>query len=125
MADLRLTVDHHGPVAPFEQVKSAITAQVDSGELPAGFRLPPVRTLAASLGVAANTVARAYRELEALGVVETRGRAGTFVAGRGTARAAREAAAAYVAAARSLGLDDAEVVELVRRHLSLGGSDRT
>lgn len=115
MPELSVTIDHHGAVAPFEQVKDAITAQAASGVLPPGFRLPPVRTLATSLGIAANTVARAYRELEALGVVETRGRAGTFVAGPGVARAAREAAAAYVATVRDLGLSDDEVVALVRR----------
>ena len=89
---MRLDVDASSGVPPFEQVREGIRAQVESGQLEPGFRLPPVRALADSLGLAANTVARAYKELEALGVVETRGRAGTFVAGRGVSRAVRSAA---------------------------------
>ena len=84
---------------------------------PAGPPAAPVRALATSLDLAANTVARAYKELEALGVVETRGRAGTFVAGRGVERSAREAAATYVASVRALGLSDDEALGTVRRAL--------
>ena len=112
---LKLRLDPHAAVPPFEQVRDGIARQVDSGVLEPGFRLPPVRALAASLDLAANTVARAYKELEAAGVVETRGRAGTFVAGRGVERAARAAATAYVDSARALGLDSEEIVAHVRR----------
>lgn len=56
--------------------------------------------------MAVNTVARAYRELEGAGVVETRGRFGTFVARADPADAAMASAAhAFVTAARSLGVD--------------------
>ena len=114
---VRLSVDDSSGVPPFEQVREGIRAQVDSGSLEPGFRLPPVRALADSLGLATNTVARAYKELEALGVVETRGRAGTFVAGRGVGRSLREAAAAYVASVHALGVSDDEALEAVRRAL--------
>ena len=75
---MNVSVDPSSGVPPFEQVREGIRAQVESGELEPGFRLPPVRSLADALGLAVNTVARAYKELEAQGVVETRGRAGTF-----------------------------------------------
>lgn len=114
---MNLSVDDSSGVPPFEQVREGIRAQVDSGSLPPGFRLPPVRALATSLDLAPNTVARAYKELEALGVVETRGRAGTFVAGRGVERSVRTAAASYVASVRALGLDDDEALDAVRRAL--------
>jgi DNA-binding transcriptional regulator YhcF (GntR family) len=114
---VRLTLDPTSGVPPFEQVRDGIRAQVDAGILEAGLRLPPVRVLAAELDLAANTVARAYKELEVLGVVETRGRAGTFVTGRGVQRSLREAASSYVSTARSLGVSDAEVLEAVRRAL--------
>src|SRR5690606_21134418 len=52
---------------------------VRDGLLTPGTRLPAVRQLATDLGVAANTVAKAYRQLEAEGHVETRGRGGTVV----------------------------------------------
>lgn len=114
---VRLSVDDSSGVPPFEQVREGIKAQVESGSLEPGFRLPPVRALATSLDLAPNTVARAYKELEVLGVVETRGRAGTFVAGRGVERSVRTAAASYVASVRALGLNDDEALDAVRRAL--------
>ena len=114
---LALVVDPGSAVPPYEQVRDGIRGQVDDGTLAPGFRLPPVRSLATSLDLAPNTVARAYKELEALGVVETRGRAGTFVAGRGVDRAVGAAAASYVADVRRLGLTDADALEAVRRAL--------
>ena len=52
---------------------------------------PTVRSLASELGLAVNTVARAYRELESASLLETRGRAGTFVGANGDAGKARAA----------------------------------
>ena len=68
------------PVPPFEQLRTQLLDQMRSGQLPGGTRLPTVRQLAADLGVAPGTVARAYKELEAAGAIETRGRNGTVVA---------------------------------------------
>ncbi|MFI7275178.1 GntR family transcriptional regulator [Streptomyces sp. MS19] len=113
---MKLTIDPASPVAPYEQLRARIAGLAGSGELPAGHRLPTVRGLADELGLAANTVAKAYRALEADGVVETRGRHGTFVAAAGDA-AAREAAAAaqaYAQRARRLGLDREEAQAAVR-----------
>jgi DNA-binding transcriptional regulator YhcF (GntR family) len=83
-----------------------LLALVSGGALAPGTRLPTVRRLAEDLGIAPNTVARSYRELEADGVIETRGRNGSFVAARGDAaeRQAQEAAAFYAARIRQLGL---------------------
>jgi DNA-binding transcriptional regulator YhcF (GntR family) len=100
---------------PFEQLRSQVARRAASGDLPAGTKLPTVRALAAELGLAANTVARAYRELEADGVVVTEGRRGTFIASgtAATSADADRAAAAYVATARRLGLTRAETHRLV------------
>ena len=114
---MKLSVDPSSGVPPFEQVREGIRSQVEFGALAPGFRLPTVRALAGSLDLAVNTVARAYKELEALGVVETRGRAGTFVAGRGVSQSLRAAASTYVASVRSLGLSDDEALDAVRRAL--------
>ena len=110
-----ITVDHESPVPPYEQVREQVRAQVEAGELSPGTKLPTVRRLAADLGLAANTVARAYRELEALGVIETRGRAGSVVSGDGVAQAARQAAHEYVEKQRALGIGRDDAVDLVRR----------
>ncbi len=114
---MKLTLDRGSDVPPFVQIREALRGQVAAGHLEPGFRLPPVRTLAEALDLAPNTVARAYKELEALGVVETRGRAGIFVAGSGVERSLREAASSYATAARTLGVGDTEALEAVRRAL--------
>ncbi|WP_122818628.1 GntR family transcriptional regulator [Nocardioides pantholopis] len=102
---------------PFEQLRAQIASRAASGDLPAGTKLPTVRGLATELGLAANTVARAYKELEADGVVVTEGRRGTFVAsssGAGTP-AAEAAAREYAAAARRLGLTREDAQRLLDR----------
>ena len=114
---MNVSVDPASGVPPYEQVRESVRGQVEAGTLAPGFRLPPVRSLAASLDLAPNTVARAYKELEALGVVETRGRAGTFVSGRGVGSSLRAAASAYATTVRSLGLTDGEALDAVRRAL--------
>ena len=114
---MKLVVDPGSGTPPFEQVREQVRSQVESGVLEPGFRLPPVRTMAEALDLAPNTIARAYKELEALGVVETRGRAGTFVAGRGVGQSLRAAASAYATTVRSLGLSDDEALDAVRRAL--------
>jgi DNA-binding transcriptional regulator YhcF (GntR family) len=117
---VELTVDHSSAVPPFEQVRDGIAAAVRSGELSAGDRLPTVRKLAVDVGLASNTVARAYRELEEAGVVETRGRNGTFVAATGSVLAmeAALATAAYAKRLRELGIGIDDAVTLLRRALS-------
>jgi len=89
----------------FDQLRTQVIDGVRDVRLPPGTRLPTVRELAGRLGLAVNTVARAYRELETAGIVETRGRFGTFVARADPADAAMAAAAnAYAETARALGL---------------------
>lgn len=117
MIDVRIDTDADEP--PFEQLRRQVAQAVAEGHLQPGASLPTVRALAADLGLAANTVARAYRELESAGVVETQGRRGTFVASQalGTAdvRAdAEQAATTFVDAARRLGLSREESVRLVQ-----------
>ncbi|MHB8070726.1 MAG: GntR family transcriptional regulator [Candidatus Cryosericum sp.] len=58
-----------------QQVKAAISMET----MHAGDRLPTVRELAGSLAVNPNTVAKAYRDLERDGVVETLSGKGTFI----------------------------------------------
>jgi DNA-binding transcriptional regulator YhcF (GntR family) len=108
-------LDDADPRPPYEQIRARIAAGVAAEELQPGDRLPTVRRLAEDLGVATNTVARAYRELESAGVIETRGRSGSFVTGDQVERRAKEAAAAYLAQVTALGLSAADAVALVRR----------
>jgi len=103
-------IDVHASRPLFDQLRLQIIDAVRDGRLTPGTRLPTVRELAGQLNLAVNTVARAYRELETCGIVETRGRFGTFIARSDPADTAMATAAhTYVAAARSLGIakDDA------------------
>jgi DNA-binding transcriptional regulator YhcF (GntR family) len=106
-----LVIDPDAATPLFEQMRLAIIDAVRDGRLPPGDRLPTVRELAGELGLAVNTVARAYRELESAGIVETRGRRGTFIARCDPADAAMAAAAhAYAQTARGLGLDEQDAI---------------
>ncbi|SCE75682.1 GntR family transcriptional regulator [Micromonospora mirobrigensis] len=117
---MRIVIEADSVLPPYEQVRSQLAEQVGDGRLPVGTRLPPVRQLAAELGLAVNTVARAYRELEAAGLVETRGRHGTVVApGRDDATDRLHAAAtAYAAEALRLGVPADRALALVRAALA-------
>lgn len=75
-----IAVNLRSPVPPYEQIRSQISSIITSGSLKPGERLPTVRNLATDLGVAAGTVARAYKELEHEGLIESRRRHGTVVA---------------------------------------------
>lgn len=115
-----LAIDPSLPEPPFEQLRSQVAAQAASGELPAGTRLPTVRALASDVGLAVNTVARAYRELEADGVVVTEGRRGTSIAASEAPADVVEAAAEYAATARRLGLTAAEATRVLERAWAAG-----
>jgi DNA-binding transcriptional regulator YhcF (GntR family) len=116
-----LRLDPASHVPPFEQVRGQIAEQAGDGTLPVGHRLPPVRRLAADLGLAVNTVARAYRELELSGVVETRGRHGTYVRAPGADAGdeAKRAAAEYARRIAALGLSADRGLALARAALGL------
>ena len=76
-----ISVDLGSATPPYEQIRAQIASLIALGTLAPGTRLPTVRSLAADLGIAAGTVARAYKELEQAGLIETRRRNGTVVAG--------------------------------------------
>ena len=117
-----LTVDLTSPVPPFEQIRSQIAGHVRGGLLTEGARLPTMRALAADLGVAVGTVARAYSELEAAGLVASRRRTGTVVTGAPASsvaaeRGVRSIAADLAARARRDGVDPETVVAIVQAAL--------
>ena len=106
--------DPHARKPLFDQLRGQIIDGIRNGRLPPGTRLPTVRELAAELGMAVNTVARAYRELESAGLLETRGRFGTFVARTDPADAAMATAAhTYATAAKALGIERGEALRYV------------
>ncbi len=74
----------------YRQVIDQVLLAVADGRLAAGTQLPTVRQLAVDLSVNLNTVAKAYREMEIRGIVETQQGTGTFVAQRRTPGGAAE-----------------------------------
>ncbi|HWU47712.1 MAG TPA: GntR family transcriptional regulator [Humibacter sp.] len=112
---MKLTIDPASATPPYEQVRIQVVEAVRAGDLVPGTRLPTVRRLAGELGLAANTVARAYRELEHDEVIVTRGRNGSFVAETGdtTHRLAQHAASAYADRVAQLGVSPDEALAIV------------
>ncbi|MBN1910943.1 MAG: GntR family transcriptional regulator [Pirellulales bacterium] len=106
----------------YRQIVNQVTYLIAAERLAPGEALPPIRTLAEQLVVNPNTVARAYRELEAAGLVTTRRTAGTFVSQTGPSLDRRgrlailaERADALLAEARQMDVDTDELIDLIRR----------
>lgn len=118
-----IVIDGGSGVPPFEQLRVYFARQIQEHTLAVGERLPTIRSLAGELGLAVNTVARAYRELEDAGLIETRGRAGSFVsaAGEEARERVRRAADAYAALAVGAGLDAEEATRIVQAALRTAG----
>ncbi|MEZ5383557.1 MAG: GntR family transcriptional regulator [Microthrixaceae bacterium] len=117
-----ITVDPAAEEAPYAQVRGQVLEAIATGSLLPNTRLPTIRQLAGDLGLANNTVARAYRELLADGVIESRGRRGTFVRAEGiavVADAQRERLDHLInrcmTDARALGAPQEEILEALRR----------
>lgn len=121
---MKFVIDSDSSVAPFQQICDQVVGGVRTGVLATGMRLPTVRGLAAELGLAVNTVAKAYKQLEAEGHVETRGRAGTVIlpaeqdrhgAGAPGGDAIQASAEAFAAQASGAGLDLDAAIGVLRR----------
>lgn len=112
-----LTVDPRSGVPIYLQIIEQIKRSVAVGILQAGEQLPTVKQLALDLTINPNTVAKAYRDLERDGVIETSPGRGSFVRTNGVAESAkaaasdvaREALEAAVREAKSVGLNRNEV----------------
>ena len=87
---MQIRINTHDGVPIYLQVVNQIKYLVAAGRLSGGDELPAIRTLAETLIVNPNTIARAYRELEHAGIVEKRRTAGTFVTDQGSTLARKE-----------------------------------
>ncbi|GAB4051211.1 GntR family transcriptional regulator [Catellatospora paridis] len=122
-----IVIDAGSPTPPYEQLRAQLARQIQDRSLAVGTRLPTIRRLAADLSLAVNTVGRAYRELEEAGLIETRGRAGSFVsaAGEPALEQARRAARDYAALIASVGIDPTQAIRIVEAALSATGPPGT
>lgn len=87
---MQLHISSADGVPIYLQIVNQVKYLVAAGRLAPGDEMPPIRVLAEQLLVNPNTVARAYRELEAAGLVEKRRTAGTYVSDQGSPLARKE-----------------------------------
>jgi GntR family transcriptional regulator len=129
---LNLYLTQHSGVPPYLQIVAQIKQLIASGRLSVDQELMPIRVLAEKLLVNPNTVARAYRELEAAGWLYSRRGAGTFVAAGTTAfsaencaRQIRERVAALLAEAEHMNISVRDLIKLIREMSDSQSKDGT
>jgi len=110
----------HSGVPPYLQIVQQVKQALQVGILEPGDQLPTVREVVTRIAINPNTVFKAYRGLELLGVVEGRTGSGTFIKQRpaGPSPEVQEALSqdleGWVAGARAAGLDDESIEALLR-----------
>ncbi len=126
VSELFLAVDPKLDAAPFQQIMDQLRGFIERGDVRAGDALPTVRQLAGDLGVAPNTVARAYAELQKDGWLTSEGRRGTRVAPgapasdkRARAGLLREAVAHFLTTLAHRGYSDDEVTAALQRFVKV------
>jgi DNA-binding transcriptional regulator YhcF (GntR family) len=122
---LHLRIEPSSGVPVTRQIAEQIRTQCASGALRSGDRLPSVREMARDLAVNQNTVLRAYEKLTADGLLDRRHGAGTYVSDdlpsgqlRVQRRTLRDELARLVRRARLLGVEPAELHEMLDRALA-------
>jgi GntR family transcriptional regulator len=122
MARALFRLDASSGVPFYRQIIDQVLLAVADGRLKAGTQLPTVRQLAVDLSVNLNTIAKAYREMEIRGIVQTQQGTGTFVAARAGAKtrerrkALQDLVDRFIANGEALGVTLEELVEaLVER----------
>ncbi|MBS1825776.1 MAG: GntR family transcriptional regulator [Acidobacteria bacterium] len=91
-APFRFALDLRSGVPVYRQIIDQVMGGIAASSLSPGDQLPTVRQLAVDLAINPNTVIRAYRELELLGVLDTQQGTGTFIARQKTPRPSAERA---------------------------------
>ena len=126
---MNIHISEHDGVPIYLQIVNQVKFLIASGRLSASEELPPIRVLAEKLTVNPNTVARAYRELEAAGIVTKKRTAGTYVSDGGPRFSKEECLRilsdridALLAEARQMDVATDEIFELIRQRDELMGS---
>ena len=116
-----ITIDESDRRPVYRQVADEIKGLIARGELREGMALPPVRQVAADLGVNLNTIAAAYRELQKEGLLKVRHGSGALVSARSMAQQndaeLRKSLRASLAHLVLAGLPRAEIVEIVNEEI--------
>lgn len=126
---LLASIDIHSSVAVYVQIENHVQFAIAAGKLKAGDQLPSVRELSERLGVNPNTVAKAYRDLEVMGLLYTRRGMGVFV-NKGIEAKCREDCRKriitrlheVVSEASAAGMTKKEVSDIVEKSMSMDAS---
>ena len=128
---IRFRVDGRSAVSPYQQIAQQVRQALRMGVLDVGDQLPSVREVVAVTVVNANTVLKAYRDLEREGLIEARAGHGTFVRRRppdpppGTHSRLGRSLARWVHEAREAGLDDESIESLLQVTLRAAAEEET
>lgn len=116
---IRLDLKRDTPI--YEQIIEQVKYHVVKGNIKPGMAIPSVRKLALELNITPGTVAKAYQELERQGIIETVRGKGAFIAGNTDRKpdvakleAAKKSLEPGLLELKVMGLDEKEVVELVK-----------
>lgn len=123
------SIDIHSSVAVYTQIENHIQFAIAAGKLNAGDQLPSVRELSERLRVNPNTVAKAYRDLEVMGLLYTRRGMGVFV-NKGVESKCREECRKrivgrlheVVAESKAAGMTKKDVVDVVDKSMAIESS---
>ncbi|GHV92526.1 putative HTH-type transcriptional regulator YhcF [Spirochaetia bacterium] len=117
--NISFSLDNGSGVPVYRQIINQIENAVVSGRMAVGDRLPTIRSLAVSLKINPNTIAKAYNELEIRGIVQTQVGSGTYIAdkkpdvARARQKKLREAVERFLQEAGELGAGKDEVIKLL------------
>ncbi len=122
-----LTIDTTDPRPIYQQVADGIKELIARGKLAEGASLPPVRQLAADLGVNLNTIATAYRELQKDGLIVIKHGSGSVVASRTTTQRGQDELLRPLRTALTelvlAGLSSSKILSMVARELNMVGKE--
>ena len=122
---LTINTDDSRPI--YQQVADGIKELIARGELEEGTLLPPVRQLAADLGINLNTIATAYRELQKNGLIFIKPGSGSIVTSRTTTERSQDELVRPLRAALTelvlAGLSSNKILNMVMRELNTVGGE--
>jgi len=129
--DFEFRLDSRSGVPVYRQIIDQVMGGMAAGTLAGGHQLPTVRRVAVDLSINPNTVARAYRELEIRGVLETQQGTGTFISHRKVERDEVERerqltqlVGEFVARAGAAGFSIDDLLEQLRERQNASGKTR-
>lgn len=120
---ISFSLDPSNGVPIYRQIIQQIEYAILSGRMKAGDRLPTIRALAVELKINPNTIARAYGELEILGILQTQVGSGTYISDKKPDtdddilnRKIQEVLQRFINEMRDLGVDKQEILRLIEAY---------